>query len=316
MEDSLQKKPFKKSNDSMNRIYHIINSRAAYQAALGLGRALPPVVGYALADLISGLMSRMPHLAPVRAVRLNQWIAHDRQPDARELDHLTRETLRSAARAVYDFAHWKDHPQVLKKRVQVEESFLIVAEKARNREHGVILALPHMTNPDLLGWVSAPLFGRLTAIAPNRLLEGYQVQNQLRRQVGIEVIPGSLEAVRTALTRLRDGEAVVFGVDRPFADSAFRPRFFGIPAALPVAHVRVALKLDLPIYVVGAALKDNQRISLWASELTLQRFPDPQEEILANAEAVLEVVMGNIRQFPVQWNMTFPVWPDWMDQVP
>ncbi|BAJ64747.1 hypothetical protein ANT_27210 [Anaerolinea thermophila UNI-1] len=316
MVDSLLKKPFRKSNDNVNRIYHIINSRAAYQAAMGLGRTLPPVVGYALADLLSGLMSRMPHLALVRAVRLNQWIVHDRQVDSRQLDRLVRETLRSAARAVYDFAHWKDHPQVLKKVVRVEESFRQVAEKARRREHGVILALPHMTNPDLLGWVSAPLFGRLTAIAPNRLMEGYQVQNQLRRQVGIEVIPGSLEAVRTALARLREGEAVVFGVDRPYADSAFRPRFFGLPAALPVAHVRVALKLDLPIYVVGAALKEDKQISLWATEYRLHRLPNPQEEILVNAERVLEVVMDNIRQYPVQWNMTFPVWPDWMERVP
>jgi KDO2-lipid IV(A) lauroyltransferase len=39
-------------------------------------------------------------------------------------------------------------------------------------------------------------------------------------------------------------------------------------------------------------------------------------EIVQNAENVLKVAEGFIRQAPGQWEMTFPVWPEAMNEVP
>ena len=47
----------------------------------------------------------------------------------------------------------------------------------------------------------------------------------------------------------------------------------------------------------------------------MQRCADAEEEIVVNAEILLKIMEENIRQYPVQWNMTYPVWPQVMDEV-
>ena len=42
----------------------------------------------------------------------------------------------------------------------------------------------------------------------------------------------------------------------------------------------------------------------------MQKRSDRDEEILMNAEKVLEVAEVMIRQAPEQWSMFYPVWPD------
>jgi lauroyl/myristoyl acyltransferase len=83
-----------------------------------------------------------------------------------------------------------------------------------------------------------------------------------------------------------------------------------------VAHVRLALKLDLPVYVIGVAQDDTKQYRLWVQgPVTMQRCPDPEEEIVLNTEVLLKIVEENIRQYPLQWNMTYPVWPQVMNEV-
>ena len=46
------------------------------------------------------------------------------------------------------------------------------------------------------------------------------------------------------------------------------------------------------------------------------QYADLVQEIVSNAEAVLEVLEGVILRAPDQWAMFYPVWPDVMDKVP
>jgi len=112
----------------------------------------------------------------------------------------------------------------------------------------------------------------------------------------------------------------VTGVDRPLStseDAKYRPRFFGRAAALPVFHIRLALKHNLPIIVVGGARKANGCYSVWASDpIPMQRHSDMVQETVQNAEAVLAVIADYIRQAPEQWAMYYPVWPETLDQAP
>ena len=133
----------------------------------------------------------------------------------------------------------------------------------------------------------------------------------------IEAYPASLETVRMAVERLREGGTVVTGVDRPFADSNFRPRFFGRPAALPVGHIRLALKFDPPVFAMGGCLKPDGHYELWASEpIEMERTGDKDQDVVLNAERVLAKIEETIRRFRTQWNMTYAVWPDVLPAVP
>ncbi len=48
----------------------------------------------------------------------------------------------------------------------------------------------------------------------------------------------------------------------------------------------------------------------------MQHFSDPEEEVIVNAEVILKLIEQNICDYSVQWNMTYPVWPDLFNDVP
>ena len=294
----------------------IINSRLGVEAALWMSRTMPPRVGYALAALVADTISRQRGLAPVQAVRANQWVVHDGQASREELDRLVRDTYRNAGRCIYDFYHLFLNDRGLMDRVELGPSFDLLIERCQQNHQGTIMMMSHLANYDLVGRAMALRGLNFQAITPAVAFSGYHLQNRLRMDVGMTITPASMEAVRMATQRLREGGAVVTGGDRPMPDAKYYPKFFGLPAPVPVAHVRLALKLDLPVYVIGVAQDDTKRYRLWVhGPITMQRCPDAEEEIILNAEVLLKIVEGNIRQFPVQWNMTYPVWPQVMNEV-
>jgi KDO2-lipid IV(A) lauroyltransferase len=121
----------------------------------------------------------------------------------------------------------------------------------------------------------------------------------------------SIEALRRATDVLNAGGAVLTGVDRPIADSKYRPSFFGQPVSLPVFHVRLALKLGLPITVVACQAQPDGNYQILASDpIPMQPNPDLVTETVRNAEAVLRVIQEWIRLTPEQWAMFYPVWPE------
>ncbi len=297
----------------------LINSRAGILAVMRLGRVLPPRIGYGLADLVAGFLSRRRNFAPVRAVRANQWVVHGCQATAGQLDILARETYRSAGRCIYDFYHLLSDNEALKSRVRLEPSFEALFQQTLRKETGTILCLPHIGNFDMVGRALALHGMRFQAITPPVELgfEGYQLQNRLRGEVGMELTPASMEAVRKATQCLRENGTVVLGVDRPLPGSNHSPRFFNLPASLPTAHIRLGLRLQLPLYVVGLAQNGLQDFRVWAQgPISLQACQDPDEEILLNSERILKIVEENILQYPVQWNMTHPVWPQILNEAP
>lgn len=284
---------------------------------MNLGHSMPPRTGHAIAHLIGTYLGKRTYLAPVKAVRANQWVISGGKATAAELNRLALESYRTAARCIYDFYHFMNDPQALTTLVEYSPEFEELYQRATVRKEASLLAMCHMASFDLVGRATAlrgmPLFAITAPEAPG----GYKIANQLRREFNIEAYPASMETVRMAVDRLRKGGTVVTGVDRPFSDSNHRPRFFGRPAALPVAHVRLALKLDLPVYAMGGCLKPDGHYYLWCSEpLQMQRTGDNDQDILLNAERVLAKVEETIRQFRTQWNMTYAVWPDVLPEVP
>ena len=107
------------------------------------------------------------------------------------------------------------------------------------------------------------------------------------------------------------------GIDRPIADTRYRPRFFGRPASLPVVHVQLALKTNVPVYVVAAIMRPDHTYEIHTSEpIEMQRYKDRETELIENAETILKIAEDYIRMAPVQWSMFYPVWPEVENEVP
>jgi phosphatidylinositol dimannoside acyltransferase len=298
-------------------IQTFINSRFSLVAVMTLARILPPKAGLLFADGISGVISRGKSSEIVRTVRANQWVAHDQNVGGKELDAIVDAEFRFTSHCLYDYFHSMYHPQQIQSRLQFSPSFQACFDRVVCAEKGTILVVPHIANFNLIGHILALRGMKFQVLSAPAIPGGYRVQNQLRSRVGLVVTPASMNAVREADRRLKSGGAVLFGADRPLPGSRYSPRFFGLPAALPVAHVRLALKHDLPVYVLGACRSPDGNYQLWASEaLQMKKSANQDASILENAEMVLKSIEENIHTYPIQWNMTYPVWPEVFARMP
>jgi KDO2-lipid IV(A) lauroyltransferase len=168
----------------------------------------------------------------------------------------------------------------------------------------VLQAIAMYYGPDILG-ISMPQPGG-----------GYRLQNDLRRQHGLEITPASVTSLKRAVERLRAGGSVITGLDRPTPEGKYRPQFFDRPASLPVHHIYLAMKAHVPVYVFAATFGADGRYHIHAAgPVHMQDYADHRIAVERNAEAILQVAEGFIRQAPQQWSMFFPVWPEALQEI-
>jgi phosphatidylinositol dimannoside acyltransferase len=299
---------------------NITNSRLGTAFGLGLSQALPPRLGYPFAKWLADRFSNRSHQMAVRAVRANQWIVHDMRISSQLLDVTVKDTFRNTSRSLFEFWHFYNEPQNVIDLVEFEPNFLEFIQQSKRRESAMLLVCSHMGNFDLVGR-AAVLHGLdLHVLSFPQPPGGYQWQNQLRQIPGLTITPLSIEALHLASETLRANKAVLTGIDRPLATSGnakYRLCFFDRPAAMPVFHIRLALKHNLPIIVVSVIRKADSRYHVWASDpIPMIHNRNLVDETVQNAEAVLKVIARNIRLAPDQWAMFYPVWPEIIDQVP
>ena len=175
----------------------------------------------------------------------------------------------------------------------------------------------HLSNYDLiLQWLCQdgmkPLV--LTLAKPQG---GRQVEYEFRKQIGINLLPASVGALRQALKYLQRGGMVLTGIDRPIEKPDVCPCFFGRPAALPIHHVFLASKAHVPILVTVTYLQPDGKYRVFASDpIEMVSSPDSDEAVLRNAEKVLTVAEEFIRRAPQQWSVPLPIWPQVMALLP
>jgi KDO2-lipid IV(A) lauroyltransferase len=188
---------------------------------------------------------------------------------------------------------------------------LELIERSQTGKDPCVIAGLHLSNFDLAMQVAYLSGLKALAITLPELQGGYQWQFEMRKRIGMEIIPASMSAVREAVERVRSGSMVLTGLDRPLAETRYQPLFFGKPSHVPVHHILIALKAGAPI-VIGAAMtqSDGRYIFDVSSPIQMRPYPDRKVEILRNAEAVLEVAEDLISKQPQEWAMFIPVWPD------
>jgi KDO2-lipid IV(A) lauroyltransferase len=292
-------------------IQTIINSRYSVSLALRIGRLLPPSVGHRLADAVGGWLGSLRQTSIVQTVEANQRVIGGEGLSREELARRTRATFRQTGRCLYDLYHTAERPDAILEQVRFSVGFDRCVEQICSGRQGTLLVCPHLSNFDLAGRAIAFRGIHLLVLSYPGPPGGYRTQNRLRSVAGLDMAPMSIEALRRATDVLNAGGAVLTGVDRPIADSKYRPSFFGQPVSLPVFHVRLALKLGLPITVVACQAQPDGNYQILASDpIPMQPNPDLVTETVRNAEAVLRVIQEWIRLTPEQWAMFYPVWPE------
>ena len=294
-----------------------INGRFGIGLILILGKIIPSSIGYPLAEKMSLHLSAQKNSDIVRAARANQWIISGRSLSSEELDAQTRKTFRQTSRWLFDFYHNINNYNAIFDRVTLSPKLVKFLADRLNGDEGTILVAPHLSNFDFGGRAMVLHGFDIQVLSYPQPHGGYQWQNKLRKDIGMNVTPMSTEAMRAAKARLRNGGVVVTGMDRPLDRSNYNPRFFGYPAAVPTSYVRMALQTKSAVLVIACIGLPEENYRVECSDLIyMEPDDDPVREIEKNAEKVLREAEKFIRAYPSQWAMFYPVWPFALEEMP
>lgn len=284
------------------------NSRFGLSIAAGVGRATPPAVGRRVASRTADLISWRRDTRLVSAVRSNQWVVSGETLVGPQLDAAVRECLRHMARCIYDYYHLAEDPAALSDLFAISDDVVAWTERVRRGEPAVFAA-PHLSNFDLAGRALARIGFRAQVLSVPDPTDAYRVQNELRREAGLDVTPISAHSLKSARTRLEAGGAVLTGIDRPLADSRRRYRFFGRPAPLPDVHVRLAAHAGAPLVLLWVTMSPTGVYTIDCTEVPLAST-GTTKDLVVDVEAVLARAEDEIAERPTQWAMPHAVWPD------
>jgi len=274
-----------------------------------LGRVLPLRLGYAVAQWVSDSLAGRPQAPDVQAVRWNQQVVAGGHLSSAELDERVREVFRNSSRAIVEVLHYQPRPRKMLKLVNAGEVMEGYVRLTQDKSRSLIFASPHTGNFDLAMRAMSLMGLQVQVLAEPTDRVDYQYQHRMRRQVGLNITPISLEAFRNAVQLLENGGSVLTGLDWPVGEARFRPLFFGRPSLLSTSHIRLAMKAGAAVVVVACHRYPDGQYRLSTSEpLEMQPGASPTQAVLSNAEMVLTEVEKFIRQDPVQWGMFRPVW--------
>jgi KDO2-lipid IV(A) lauroyltransferase len=298
-------------------LQQVINSSLSLRVVSSLARRLPPWLGYRIADGFAAQIAQRRDSRLVRAIRANQWMASRESLQGEALGRAVRNTLRYSAHSLFDLYHYNHDFDATRQLIVFDSSFDVIARRAEFDGYGLVVAGLHLSNFDLvLQWLCKNGLKPLVLTIPNPR-GGRQLEYEIRKRTGMNLIPASVGALKQALKMLQRGGIVLTGIDRPIDKPQVCPRFFGRPAALPIHHIFLASKACVPVVITATYLQPDGKYHVFASDpIEMDPYPDAAERTLRNAEKVLAVAETFIQRSAEQWSVPLPVWPGVVDQVP
>ena len=295
----------------------IINSPFTIRFVSAIAWTLPPAVGYPLCSLVGKWVATRSQSTITQAVRINQWVARGASQDRQELDRAVRETLQNNLRDLYDLYHYLHRPEAMRRRLRLNPLAAELIRRPEFSDRGLLIAGIHLSNFDgILQSLCRQGLNPLVLTIPNPQ-GGRRTEYELRRRIGMNLVPASLSTLRQAVRHLEKGGLVLTGADRPIPDAKLHPRFFSRPAPLPIHHVYLAMKARVPVVLMAAIRQADGKYDLLDSgSMEMEQHADYETGMLANAEMVLEKAEGFIKLAPQQWNIPLPVWPQLLKDVP
>jgi KDO2-lipid IV(A) lauroyltransferase len=295
----------------------IINSPFGLSLAYLIGRYTPYWLGHRIALFAADRISARKDWKMVQAARCNQWMVHGEHLEGPALDKAVADNFQSIGCSIFDLYHNLNNSAAFLRLIEPHPTAIELVQRPEFSNRGLVVAGVHMSNFDMVFQMGGLAGIKAIALTMPELNAGYQKQLDMRLRKGMRILQASVGTLKHAVDHLRAGGMVITGLDRPDESYPYHPMFFGCPSALPIHHVFLALKARVPMIVAATLKKPDGKYHLLFSEpIEMQPHPDRHTEIVLNAETILRVAEDFIRQDPAQWAMTFPVWPEALDQVP
>lgn len=295
----------------------LLNSRRAGILALRLSRVIPPGLGCLLADTLADRIASRRQLPMVQAIRANQWVISGGQLDSSQLDTAVSNSVRHIAQSFYTLFHNINDLEGLWDHVCSDPQAEGFLERIIEAKEGLVLVGVHLGNFDLVLQLAGLLGMRGIVLSLPKSGEAIEWQHNIRRHAGVDIVPATLSNLRDVIQRVKDGETVITGVDRPMEGLKYHPMFFGRPASIPVHYISIALRAKVPLVLMASIIRSDGKVHILISDfIEMQSYSDRRTELLYNAERVLEIAAEFISQAPHQWSVIKPVWPEVIEEVP
>jgi len=292
-------------------------SRLGIAFALAIGRFIPPRIGYPLTENVARWIVSKKQNNMVQAVRANQWVVSQGGITSKQLDEMVYKTFRHQIRCLYMYYRHLYDPKTSEDLIEITPKFAEVIKQTQENKNPTMLVGVHMSNFDLIAYAASQHGLNALGLALGDPTSGHQWQYEIRQSYGFNVVPANISTIRQAENRLKDGGTVLTGIDRPLPVSKYHPEFFGHPAALPVIHIHLATRTNVPVVVIAPIMDSDGIFRVMASDpIVMEKHSDKLTMVTKNAEKVLKVAEGFIRQVPYQWVMFLPVWPSASKQMP
>jgi lauroyl/myristoyl acyltransferase len=175
----------------------------------------------------------------------------------------------------------------------------------------VILALPHIGGFD---FAAAWLAGRglppavvVESVEPPELFEWFA---DVRRAIGMEVIPLGPEAATGVIRALRENRVVCLLADRDIVGDGMPVEFFGETTTLPAGPATLALRTGAALIPTAVYFRPHGRHFVRiCPPLPVERRGRLREDVARVTQDLARRFEELVRMAPEQWHVMQPNWP-------
>jgi KDO2-lipid IV(A) lauroyltransferase len=185
--------------------------------------------------------------------------------------------------------------------------------RALGEGRGVILALPHLGGWEWAGrWMTDRGYKMTVVVEPLEPPELFEWFLEMRKDLGMNVVPLGPSAGGAVLRALRDNEAVCLLSDRDIERNGVEVEFFGETTTLPAGPATLSLRTGAPILPVGCYFTDrlNGHHAIVRPRIPAERHGGGlRDDVARVTQALARELEFLIRRAPEQWHLFQPNWP-------
>ncbi len=185
------------------------------------------------------------------------------------------------------------------KRVQIEG-----LEKIAGCEEGSIIIGAHLANWEVIPTILKRL-NRKSGIVYrplNNPLANFLIQKR-QKYLNANFFQKGRKAASGMLSTVQENGVIALLIDQQLREGRMVP-FFGMPAKTPIAHIKIAAKLQIKLFPVETIRTNGAYYKIIVHEPVTVKKAATDEEILAVAKHINELVEDWIKKHPDQW-----LWP-------
>lgn len=274
-----------------------------------MARTLPAPVAAAAARSIGSLLA-VGMAGRRRVVEGNLARIHGRDLGPLERNREVQRTFDSYARYWLESFRLADAtPERLDGGMVAEGMPLLDEALAGGR--GVIMALPHLGGWDFGGaWLASRGYPITVVVEPLQPPELFEWFADMRRSLGLTVVPLGPSAGKVVLQALRRNEVVGLLCDRDIDGSGVEVDLFGARTTLPAGPVTLSLRTGAPVLPTAVYFEGRGHHGVIRPPLPLERRGTLRHDVATGTQLLADALGALIARAPEQWHVLQPNWPE------